>query len=164
MSDSELCVNLWFVVDIGTNHCYNWLGRVYDIEGDDSAKTKLLKQLAEHDFNTVPRNSFPEQWKVILGHQTYDGNLLASYINTFLDAQMEYFISSLESNLPKQIVFNTSPAGGESILKKIPNEPLFVSTILMENEVGELFPNTTDNNKALIALERQRIENLKQKQ
>jgi len=40
----------------------------------------------------------------------------------------------------------------------LPKNPLFVSTILMENEFGEIKPYTTIENKAWYESEKQRIE------
>jgi hypothetical protein len=162
MPPSELCINLWFYVDIGTGLCYNWSGRVYSLFGDDEGKTKNLKLLAETDFITVPRESFPKEWMFVLGDQKLESQFPAGQINTILDNQFDYFSGILENHLPQLFSFDGSTASnGKAVSQTIPKEPLFVSTILMENERGEVRPNTHSLNKAWIEKERIRMNNLR---
>lgn len=162
MQGAELCLNIWFVVDIATGHSYNWMGRVYNLMGNDDDKTVTLKKLAETDYQVAERESFPNEWKVVVGNRTFEGHITSNQINSIIDLNLEFFINKLEKNLPKLISFTQSDQSyGTAEPQKIPDNPLFVLTILMENEKGELIPNTSTENKALIEKERIRISNLK---
>jgi len=70
---------------------------------------------------------------------------------------MEHFIQLAELSLPKVLKFD--PYGGkhQAIKQEIPQNPLFVQTIIFENEFGEQRPFTTEENQAWVELERLRI-------
>lgn len=162
MKNSELCVNIWFIVDIATGICYGWCGRVYHLQGSDAEKTTILNQLAETDFNTVERESFPKQWITMMGSQKLEGQFPVAQANDILRREMDYFSRILESRLPKLYSFNGRPEpNGNTLTQKIPDNPLYVSTILMENEKGEMRPYTRAENKNWVNEERKRIDNLK---
>jgi hypothetical protein len=157
--NSELCINVWFVVDIGTKLCYNWSIKAYNLVGDDDSKTLMLKQLAETDYTTVPRETFPKSFQTIFEDVTIEGQIPISQINYQFTNNLDFFLQNLENSLPPifEFVGNLSEKG-KAIKQKIPESPLYVYTLLMENEFGEIKPFTTIANKNWYEKELTRIE------
>jgi hypothetical protein len=159
MENLEIVVNIWFIVDIETELCYNWLIKPYCISGTDREKTKILKILAETDYQTVHRNEFEKRFKAVSNNMTAEGKIPHEFINRILDTNLDYFLSILEKNLPLEFNFSGNFIDPPSASKsKLSENPLFVSTLLMENEFGEMKPYTTIENKAWYESEKQRIE------
>lgn len=159
MGNLEIVVNIWFIVDIETELCYNWLIKPYCISGTDKEKTEILKILAETDYLTVHRNEFEKRFKAVFNNMTAEGKIPHEFINRILDTNLDYFLSILEKNLPLEFNFSGNIIDPPSASKsKLPENPLFVSTILMENEFGEMKPYTKIENKAWYESEKQRIE------
>ncbi|TCJ18138.1 hypothetical protein EPD60_04180 [Flaviaesturariibacter flavus] len=160
MPSTELCFNLWFLTDVATGLAYGWCGRVYSIAGDDDTKIDLLRQLAETDFVTARRERFPSEWKVVRGEHVLEGHLAISQFNEALE-HIDYFASVLEAALPILPPYNHGPApSAQPVRQHLPNNPVYVATILMENDRGELRPFTTPENKAWTDWERIRLNNL----
>jgi hypothetical protein len=160
MESKELIINIWFIVDIDTSLCYNWVYKVYCHNGADNEKTIFLKDLAENDYISANRINFPENFKAVFSNITFEGKIPLEYINEHFEKCHEYFYTTIEKELPKQFIFRNSiiePPNNYDL--KLPNNPLFVTTVLMENELGELRPFTTEQNKEWYLKEKQRLEN-----
>jgi len=159
MKNVEIVINIWFIVDIETELCYHWLIKPYCIPGTDKEKTDILKILAETDYTTVQRNEFDNRHKVVFNNMKVQGKIPIEFINSMLDTNFDYFLSFIEKSLPLKFNFSGNLIDPPSASKtKLPENSLFVSTILMENEFGEIKPYTTSENKAWYESEKQRIE------
>lgn len=147
--NTELCINIWFIVDIDTELCYNWSIKAYNLFGDDDTKIKCLTYLAETDYISVERESFPKNFKTVFNNMTVEGQIPISQINFQIDNNINFYISHLENKLPPLFKFSGENSSQNVLVKqKIPNNPLFVSTILMENQFGEIRPYTNPENKS----------------
>ncbi|GAB4093061.1 glycoside hydrolase family protein [Flaviaesturariibacter terrae] len=161
MTPPELCFNLWFLVDIATGLAYGWCGRVYALTGNEEAKLELLRQLAETDYVTATREKFPKEWKLVRDGRTLEGYLTIGQFNQALDQHLEYFAGILEAALPPRPRYIHGPVpSAEPIAQYLPKDPLFVATVLMENDRGEIRPFTTPENKAWTDRERIRLNYL----
>jgi len=159
---SELCINVWFIVDIETKLCYNWSIKVYNLGGDDDSKNLILKQLAETDYTTVPRESFPKSFQTVFENITIEGQIPISQIKFQFTYNLDFFLQDLEKSLPPIFEFTGNLSEkSKAIKQKIPESPLYVYTILMENEFGEIKPYTTIENKKWFEKESIRIDSEK---
>jgi hypothetical protein len=157
--EAEIVINIWFVIDIETELCYNWLIKPYCIAGSDSERTNILKVLAETDYLTVGRNEFDKRHKIVFQNMTVEGQIPAGSINSELETNFDYYVSTLEKTLPKKFNFSGNILDPPvAVDTKISKNPLYVSTILMENEFGEIRPYTTEENKAWYNNEKRRLE------
>jgi hypothetical protein len=155
----EFVFNIWFIVDIGTSlssHCFI---RPYSLIGNDDEKLKVLNALAETDYKSCERIHFSEQIETVFGNgQVVKGYLDISSINSHFDTQNEYFIQQAEMQLPLLFRFEGDGIGkNETIKQTLPDRPLYVKTMLFENEYGEMKPYTTKENISWIELERIRL-------
>ena len=119
---------------------------------------QILKLLAESDYVTAERNNFPDNIQVVLPDKTLKGKLPINSIQSHLNINLDYFVRYAEQLLPQQVHFNgTIGDGHRAIDQKLPDNPLFVSTVLMENEYGEMRPATTEENLLWIENQKNRI-------
>lgn len=155
----ELVFNIWFIVDIGTNLCKYAILRPYNLSGNDDEKTELLKIMAETDYFTEERFDFAENNTIVLGSETIEGYIHASNINDFFDQNMDMFVTYMENKLPQKLSFKGDVLGENKAEKQLfPDNPLFVQTILMENEYGDMRPYTSFENKQWVEKEKERID------
>ncbi|MDD3320078.1 MAG: hypothetical protein PHS59_01405 [Paludibacter sp.] len=155
----EFLFNIWFIVDIGTNlstHCYI---RPYNLSGDDEEKLKVLHILAETDFKSCERISFSEKMNAIYGNgQALEGYGHISVIKNYFELNFEFFVRKAEEQLPVLVKFEGDGNGkNETIKQTLPESPLFVMTMLFENEYGEMKPYTSNENITWIELEKIRL-------
>ncbi|MFD0765807.1 hypothetical protein ACFQZI_13170 [Mucilaginibacter lutimaris] len=156
----EIIVNFWIYVDIGTDTAYNWCGKMYCVNGTDDEKLKLLVSLSENDFKTVKRRNLSDKLSVIVNGETMTGKLPASCVDDYFDSNADWFCVELENELPDIFIFGNGAKTNHLIKQKLPTTPLYVLTILMENENGEVRPVTTNANKEWIKSERLRLRGL----
>jgi hypothetical protein len=154
----EIIVNFWIYVDIGTDTAYNWSGKMYCITGTDDEKLRLLVALSESDFKTVKRRNLSEKLSINVNGEVMTGNLPASFIDDYFDSDSNWFCVELENELPDVIVFGNGAKTNQLLNQKLPTTPLYVLTILMENERGEIRPVTNNDNKDWIKSERFRLK------
>lgn len=69
MEESEIVLNLWYVIDEGTGYVYCLLGRAYVMTGTDEEKLERLRQLSSTDYLLADRIRVPENFTVILPDQ-----------------------------------------------------------------------------------------------
>lgn len=157
----ELVINIWFIVDIGTSLCNYVILKPYNILGSDEEKTKILKLLAESDYVTAERVEFAQKSKIYFPNQTVTGYMHKNSVNRYLDNNVDFFLNLAEEKLPKILKFKGGFLGeNKAISQKFPENTLFVQTFLMENEIGEIKPFTTTENKEWYESEVIRIDNL----
>ncbi|WP_326935333.1 hypothetical protein [Flavobacterium sp. PL11] len=145
MNTQEIVVNLWFIVDIGTNLCYTWSIKPYALFGTDDQKLKILQVLAQSDYITVSQRKLPSNYVLVVGNEKLTGVVEASQIQNVFEGNVDYFITEIEKDLV--ISGNTFSNTMQKIELKLPNNPIYVSTIIAENDQGETRPLTSEANK-----------------
>lgn len=158
MESNEIVINIWFIVDIGTNLCYSWRIKAYNMQGTDDDKLNILNYLSHTDYTTVPDRKLPDTAVTIYPNQEIKASLPISSINHFFENNIDYFISTLENELP--VIKNIINNAVQPILQKIVNNPLYTSTIIVENEKGEAKTLLTQENKEWYEMEYHRMKNL----
>lgn len=154
----ELCFNIWFVIDIGTNlssHCYL---KPYFLDGNDDEKLNILQKLAETDYITCQRFAFATDINVHDSENIYNDVIPVGGINLFFDQNIDFFLKAMESALPPIIRFSvTDDCQADQFVQEFPNSPLYCMTFLYENEYGVSKPNTSKVNNEWIQAERIRL-------
>lgn len=155
----ELCMNIWFIVDIGSDLCYNWSARAYNLAGEEDEKLKLLNTLADTDYLTAPRFEIPKENVVVYDNAELQGKCPINGVSDMFDLNMEYFISTLEESLPPIIRFSGDfLPDNKAEAQKFSDSPLFKMCILAENEFGEMRAITSVENQRWYEDEKARIE------
>lgn len=150
----ELVFNIWFVVDIASGLSSTVFFKPYYLEGTDEEKLDILKKLAETDYMTCK----------LLPYTAIEGNPFGEYIpanaiKTLFEQNNAPFIEEMEKNLPLIYCFGDTDKDCKVRKLKFIDPILYNCTFLMENEYGDLIPNTTKENRLKIASERERIDN-----
>ena len=143
----ELIINFWIYVDLQTEVIYNWSAKVYCISGSDNDKTTFLKGLADTDYKTASRRLLSDKLQYHLGSKVLQGNIPSSSFDDYFDSNSEWFCLEVEKTIPPKIIFSVDIDKCKAIPQKLPESPLYVLTYLIENDIGELVPSTTPENK-----------------
>jgi hypothetical protein len=158
--NSELCINVWFYVDIETELCSNWSIKAYNLGGNDDSKTIVLKLLAESDYLTVSREVFPKTFKTVFDNVSIEGQIPITQIDNQFSINLDFFLENLENTLPPIFQFGSNLSErGLAKKQKFPENSLYVCTLLMENEFGDVKPFTSVENKNWYAKELMRLRN-----
>lgn len=128
MTNPEIVVNLWCIVSRYSGLISDLAGRIYYLDGTDDEKVALLKRLAATDHHLATRSMVPER---------FVANEIAGYcpvdeLNNPETTLFEELYQELEHELNMRLTL-LEPL-------KIPDNPLFVVTCLLENEDGTLTP------------------------
>jgi hypothetical protein len=90
--------------------------------------------------------------------QAIEGYGHVSVIKEYFEHNFEYFAHQAEEQLPVLVKFLGDGKGkNETIKQTLPQSPLFVMTMLFENEYGNMKPYTSTENITWIELERIRL-------
>lgn len=155
----ELVLNFWFIVDIGTDICQDFFVRSYCLEGEDDYKFQVLRLLAETDYQTCERKAIPDNFKIVYPSHEVRG-IPVHKLNELFEGNMNQFIRIAETKLPKLLKFDPYGGNHQAIDQKISENPLYMMTIIFENEVGEQRAFTTEENQEWIKKEKSRFERL----
>lgn len=140
LSNPEVVVNLWaYSGEDGT--ILRLAGKTYVLQGNDADKLALLHQLAKSDFLGATWHKVPANFSVsdpVYG--VMEGAAQASMLSDpkYHDTLFSPLLEHLARTVPEQL----SCVDGEYKVFRLelPQEPLLVSTIVMENEDGTLLP------------------------
>lgn len=154
MESSEIVFNIWFFVDVDTNLCFCWKIKAYNIKGTDDEKLKVLGILAETDYETVFIKKLPDNISTVGPDKTFNGTMPLGIIQDHFEKNIDYFVNSIEEELPPQIKYQNGEGYTEKI--KISMKPLFTSTVVFENKSGETRPFTSEENKEWYFKEREK--------
>ncbi len=136
---SELAVNLWAYIDQATGMVYAISGRAYALAGKDDDKLAILRQLAPTDLLTAKRQALPKHFKVTDGQETREGMTYPRTLHENVAGTFEGVYQSIESDLPPTPNFLT----GKHTPQRIPQNPLFLLTFLVEDDQGNVTPITS---------------------
>lgn len=146
----ELIVNLWAIYDANSGFIYALSGRAYNCSGTDEQKLALLKQLSTADYVNAKRYEVPERFSVSYTDGTVTRKV--TYLNAVYDPNAQLFediFRNIEAELPDVLVYSVS--GTNHIKQKLPDDPLCVTTILYEDESGNVRPIISDEDREWIA-------------
>lgn len=130
MTNSEIIVNLWYILHKPTGVIFGLAGRAYYAGGTDDEKVALLKRLAATDYLLATRFPVPERFEV----NNISGCCSVDEPNAPATTLFEEVYQELEGEIAMRLTM------GERVALKIPDNPLFVVTCLLENEDGTLTP------------------------
>jgi len=154
--DPQLIVNMWGYLDAATGLIYALGGRVYGASGSDAELTELLRSLAPTDYVTAKRHPVPSRFQVVLP----DGNAKEGYVHPgdpWTEGAMAFqeLFRALEDGLPKLPTFL---GGGGHIARaqSLGSDPLFLWTILYEDEGGEIRPIISSEDRTWAEAEERR--------
>jgi hypothetical protein len=137
---AEIVLNLWAYSD-DEGYIRRLAGKCYALHGNDADKLSVLRALAKSDFLTAQWEPVPDNYGVIhLGHGEERG---VATTNEVLDpdSHAQLFgalINRLEANLPEQVL--CAEGQYRNFELKIPQEPLRITTIVIEQDDGRLVP------------------------
>lgn len=140
LNNPEVVVNLWaYSGEDGT--ILRLAGKTYVLQGNDADKLALLRQLATSDFLGATWHKVPAKFKI--SHHDYGVMEGAAQASMLSDQQYhETLFGPLIEHLARTVPEQLSCVDGEYKVFRLelPQEPLLVSTIVMENEDGTLVP------------------------
>lgn len=141
MSQSELCINLWYCFDKESGFVDAIAGRGYFLSGTDDQKTAMLKALAVSDFLNAQWQPVPDRYQTKLVNTPtnetgpFTGVIHATDIDMLGMDLFEDVFKHIES--VNQTYVPIKNAGTVSV----PDEPLYVITPV-ENSKGIIKTNT----------------------
>jgi hypothetical protein len=146
VGQSELVFNLWAVFDGGGQLIYALSGKAYFLSGSDENKLNILAELAKTDYVTATRQRLPQRFKIVTasGETVSGGADLSVFANP--DARLfEELFHLIVDELPPIVRFTET--GQTEIRHDVPEDPLCASTILHEDEFGNLRPIITKEDR-----------------
>ena len=131
-------VNLWAVYDAGTGLIYALSGRAYLASGTESEKLALLQRKAATDHVTATRYEVPSRFRVSFSDRTVQEKVATLNAVTDQNAQLfEEMFRNIESGL--------------AAAQKLPSNPLCITTVLYEDDAGDIRPIITDDDRKWVA-------------
>lgn len=137
MNDTEVCLNVWFIVDSGTGLIYRAAARAYALSGSDNEKARILKSLSVSDFQLSKHFSLSKYKTSVVepdGTKHSADGFFADSLNSLLPDVIDMICKGLEADFIAQP--KVTPAGVKFYKMKIPNNPYYVSTYIYENDQG----------------------------
>lgn len=140
LNNPEVVVNVWaYSGEDGT--ILRLAGKIYVLQGNDAEKLALLRQLAASDFLGATWHKVPASFKI--SHPVYGVMEGAAQASMLSDPQYhETLFGPLIEQLARKVPEQLRCVDGEYKVFRLelPEEPLLISTIIMENEDGSLVP------------------------
>lgn len=145
LRNPEVCVNLWAYADAG-GYIVRVAARAYVLDGDDDAKLGVPHLLAATDFLHAEWMGVSKQF-VIGGPygERMEGVAHASMLNDGVTPGVLFgpLFNKLAAAVPQQA--RTAIGGYEGFSLKLPEDPLTVTTVVMEFDDGLLVPMVSAN-------------------
>ncbi|SEL45021.1 hypothetical protein [Halomonas daqiaonensis] len=148
--EAELIFNLWAIYDADSGTVYGLSGKAYNLSGTDRKKLDFLKIASRTDYVTAKRYRVPERFSITFSDAVSQRGV--TYLNAVHDPNAQLFeevFQHIEAELPPLPDFS----GGDvvNVRQTIPEDPLCVTTVLYEDEVGDIRPVITDEDREWIA-------------
>lgn len=144
LDNPEVVINLWaYSGEDGT--ILRLAGKTYVMQGTDAEKLALLRNLAASDFLGAPWHKVPANFTI----QHTDFGVMKGAAQASMIGDPHYhqnlfgaLIEKLAQSIPEQV----RSVNGEyqNFRLELPEAPLCVSTIVMENEDGTLVPTVSE--------------------
>lgn len=136
----EAVLNLWAYVDDG-GYIFRLAGKAYVMDGNDSEKVSLLRQLSKTDFLSAPSHRVPSSFNLIdSDNKCTEGVAHRTVLSdrTSFDALFGPLIEHLAEAMPTQLRCENNDF--KPFRVDIPKDPLTVATIVLEHDDGRLVP------------------------
>jgi hypothetical protein len=140
LKSSEVVLNLWAYVD-KDGYIYRLAGKYYVMDGDDEEKLALLRALSRTDFLSSEWSQVPANFKIINhDEQIITGIATASMLSDPITHShiFSQLLEKLANALPWQLRACTD--GYKQFKLELPQDPLCVTTVIMEYADGSLVP------------------------
>lgn len=140
INNEEVVLNLWAYSD-EYGYIQRLAGKAYVLDGGDDDKLKILRQLSKTDFLSATWYPVPQNFKLtgqdgdVIQGVAQASQLNDPYISGIL---FDEVMTSLAKELPKQLRLVGEDYVSFTI--KLPDSPLSVRTIVVENNDGSLVP------------------------
>lgn len=147
--ESELIFNLWAIYDSGAGVVYGLAGRAYAVTGTDREKLDFLKSISGTDYVTAKRYRVPDRFSINFSDgDTHRGVTYLSAVHDPSAQLFEEMFKNIENDLPPIPSF--SDGGHAAVKQAVPQDPLCVVTVLFEDELGNIRPIITDEDREWI--------------
>jgi hypothetical protein len=136
----EVVLNLWAYVDEG-GYIPRLAGKAYAMDGDDEEKLALLRVLSRADFLSAEWCQVPANFEIINSDgQTIKGIATASMLSDPITHShiFSQLLEKLANALPQQL--RACVDGYEQFGLELPQDPLCVTTVIIEYDDGRLVP------------------------
>lgn len=136
----EVVLNLWAYVDEG-GYIPRLAGKSYVMDGNDDEKLALLRALSRTDFLSAEWCKVPSNFKITNPDgQTMTGIATASMLSDPISHShlFKQLLENLADSLPQQL--RGCADGYEQFRLELPQDPLCVTTVIMEYDDGSLVP------------------------
>lgn len=148
--EAELVFNLWAIYDASSGTVYGLSGKAYNLSGTDRQKLEFLKVASRTDYVTAKRYRVPDRFSITFSDAVSQRGV--TYINAVYDPSAQLFkevFQNIEADLPLLSDFS----GGDivHVNQTIPEDPLCVTTVLYHDEVGDIHPIVTDEDREWFA-------------
>lgn len=140
LKNPEVVINLWaYASEDGT--ILRLAGKTYVMQGTDAEKLALLRHIAASDFLSAPWHKVPANFTI--QHAIFGEMKGAAHASMFGDPNYhQSLFGALIENLARTIPEQAVSVNGEyqAFKLELPESPIYVSTIVMENDDGTLVP------------------------
>jgi hypothetical protein len=140
LGSPEVVLNLWAYVDEG-GYIPRLAGKSYVMDGNDEEKLALLRALSRTDFLSAEWCKVPSNFQITNPNgQTMTGIATASMLSDPISHShlFSQLLENLAKSLPEQL--RGCSDGYEQFRLELPQDPLCVTTMIMEYDDGSLVP------------------------
>lgn len=141
----EVVLNLWAYVDEG-GYIPRLAGKSYVMDGNDEEKLALLRALSRTDFLSAELCKVPVNFTIT----NPDGEAITGIATTSVLSDpishshlFSQLLEKLADSLPQQL--RSCADGYEQFRLELPQDPLCVTTVIMEYDDGRLIPMVSNN-------------------
>jgi hypothetical protein len=146
----ELVFNLWAIYDMKVGFVYALAGKAYSASGSAADKLAILKSLAASDYTTAKRYGVAGRFNVCFADGTVKRGVAPLQAIADPNAHLfEEIFKNIEAELPP--VADVSGAEFKAVKQKIPDDPLCVTTVLYEDDHGNIRPIISEEDKQWVA-------------
>ena len=139
----EVVANLWVYAD-EAGYVARIAGRAYVLDGDDEMKLAVLRQLAATDFLHAEWSPVPKRFTVVGdAGDRMEGVAHASMLNDGVTPGQLFgsLLDKLSAGVPEQM--RSLNCEYQRFRLKMPDDPLTVTTVIVEREDGTLTPHVS---------------------
>lgn len=139
----EVVANLWAYTD-ENGYVLRIAGRGYVLDGDDEMKLAVLRQFAATDFLHAEWSPVPKHFRVVgIDGEQMEGVAHASMLNDGVSPGRLFgpLLEKLAAGIPEQM--RSMHGEYQRFRLKMPDDPLTVTTVIIEREDGTLTPHVS---------------------
>lgn len=139
--ETEIVLNLWAYSD-EQGYIRRIAGKCYGLQGSDEEKLQTLRILSAADYITTRWHPVPEHCQVVGAEGKAVSGIAATteLLNPMAhESLFRELINELEADLPEQVVCHGG-AQYKGFRASIPQEPLVITTVVIEQKDGLLIP------------------------